>query len=235
MPDTFSLKNFDGPIELLFLLVQKDEMQIIDIAMHLLTQQLLINLKGAEELNEHSDQVAIIAHLLALKSRKIAPFQENKEELVSLDNETRMTIIEQLLEHCQFREIAEALQEKELQSHIHFTRMLPPPSSEKRLLEVHGLEEVTLNELKKLFESVYKEAKESPFTMIKGHKWEIRDKIELLITLLAQQKELLFAMLFEKTSSREELIVTFLAVLELIKQGKLLVVLEENELKFTRH
>lgn len=235
MPYTFSLKNFEGPIDLLFLLVKKDEIEIIDITIHLLTTQLLAYLENNDKFDEQSDQIAVIAHLLALKSRKILPSIEKEEQDLSIEQETKSELIAQLLEQCQFKDIAELLQEKELQSYSHFTRMLPSLATEKTFSSTLGLEDVTLIQLKNLFENVYREAKNSNATTIIGHKWEVKTQMEMLLLLLTQQKELLFGMLFKKTSCKEELIVTFLALLELIKQEKLLVRLKDNEFKFIRN
>jgi segregation and condensation protein A len=231
MPDTFSLKNFEGPIELLLLLVQKEEVDIIEIALHVLTQQLLAKVETSQELNQHADQLAIIARLLSVKSHKLIPQKEEREEE---EDETTITLIEQLLEQCEFREIAEALQERERQSHVHFTRMLPPPTK-NTLPEQHGLEEITLNQLRQLFEAVYREAAKNIPISIKGQRWEVREKIEIILTLLTQQKECSFAMLFEKNTPREELIVIFLAVLELLKRGNITLIMKENELKFAKN
>jgi len=207
-------------------------MQIVEVAISMLTNQLLATFSAEASLDGHADQVAILAKLLALKSRKLTPRLDEEAENELLDSETRIEAIEQLLEHCQFREIAERLHKQEREASNHFVRM-PLPTQQKHP-PLSGLEEVSRQELQALFETVYKKAKPQQQLQTSEEKWTIKDKIEALLTDLGRQKTLYFDRLFQTTSCREELIVTFLALLELIKQEKITITLEGHEPKFTQ-
>ena len=230
MPKSFSLRNFEGPIDLLILLVQKDEVDIVEIAVHLLTKQLLDSFTEEKALDSKADQLALVSYLLARKGRALLPSSEELGKEDILESEERMALLSHILHHCQFRDLAKALEEKELESQAHFTRTAPLSLPIER---GSGLEEVTLAQLKTLFEKVYREAAPEEESKLFGHKWEVSDKLVELRALFAEQKELYFATIFTKSSCKEELIVTFLALLELIKQEKVRAIIEDDELKFT--
>ncbi len=221
--NNFSLTNFEGPLELLLYLTQKEEVDICDIAMKEITAQFFDRLSSVDG---GAEFLSIASTLLLMKSRKLLPNEEKIDE----DIDPRFEIIHKLLEYCRFKEVAKELSSLEQERKSLFSRDISPPSKERG----DGLEEVQLQDLTQLLHSVLEQAAKRPKGIIQDEEWQIGPKIEWLKAKLESGEKIAFEAVFDPEKSKQELIVSFLALLELMKLQKACVIKENEKIYITK-
>lgn len=216
-PDTFSLDVFEGPLAFLLHLIQKSEINICDIPIQELTTQYLERIKDiiTPSVDTGAEFIGITALLLWMKSKKLLP-QHEQPLLEEEDLDPSFEIIYKLLEYCQFKEAAKELSRKEHEQSVFHTRGVHSiPEAEKTL----GIEHLSLEDLTELFNAVVTKASNQK-RAIHEEPWRVSDKINLLRTMFKTEQKIPFEKLFSRERPKVELIVTFLAVLELMKIGE---------------
>ncbi|MFQ5729057.1 MAG: segregation and condensation protein A [Waddliaceae bacterium] len=218
--DTFSLEMFEGPLAFLLHLIQKSEINICDVPIQEITNQYLQRIKDLmnPSVDNGAEFVGTTAFLLWMKSKRLLPKHEQPiGEEENLD--PSFEIIHKLLEYCQFKEAAKVLGEREQRQSVYHTRGVPDlPEAKKNL----GIEHLSLEDLGDLFQQILERANNRK-GQIKEEFWKISDKIQSIRQLLKETSQVGFERLFSSEHSRGELIVTFLAILELMKGGELFV------------
>ncbi|MFV0635941.1 segregation and condensation protein A [Mitsuokella sp. WILCCON 0060] len=213
---TIHLKAFDGPMELLLHLIEKNKIDIYDIPMAELTRQYLDYLDAMRELDMEvtSSFLVMAATLLQIKSRMMLPKKPKNEE--GEEEDPRQELVERLLEYRRFKEVSTVLGSMaDMQEHFVSRAPLPLP--------VHHLPPGNLD--LKVLVAAFREVMESreenpaaPAAVVEPEPYHIEDKMEeILQKLRAGKGKLRFDEVF-CSGTRSELIVTFLALLELIKQ-----------------
>lgn len=223
----FTLENFEGPLELLYYLIQKEEIYPCGIVIKKLTSQLIQALKNSPEIDTSSEFLHLTACLLLIKSQKLLPYET--ESLEEQEDDPRIEMIQSLIEYCRFKEMAQALAIKEEQQKAFFPRPLSPFKKEHG----PGLDEVDKEGLKNLLQQILKKAAKLPEKMIQEEQWQVADKVVWLRHLFQSHLQLTFETIFSPSMGREELIVSFLALLELMKYQHLKIV-RENETLYIR-
>jgi segregation and condensation protein A len=212
------LETFSGPLDLLLHLIQKQEINIHDIPIALITEQYLDYLRAMEELSLEiaSEFVVMAATLLAIKSRMLLP-RPSKVEEKDEEVDPREQLVQQLLEYQRCKQAASELKRLEaLQSQI-FTRepMNLEPYAPK---ELPPLENVSLWDLvdaiRKLLLRI---PKENMVAEIKGQVQSVDEMMEVMLERLHQWKRCTFFQLIEFAKTRPEIVTGFLAILELVK------------------
>lgn len=227
---SFTLDNFEGPLELLFYLIQKEEIDPCGIEVKQLTTQLIQVLEKNLEVDLSSEMMLLAASLLFIKSQRLLPHSTETVEEMD-EGEARIEMIQSLLEYCQFKEIAKALTEKEVAQKAYYPR--PVLSFKKEL--GNGLEEISYGELKNIFQKVLQRAGSTKSTTIQEDQWRVADKIEWFKEILKTSSIFPFADFFSENIDQQELIVSFLALLELMKQQFLRVVKEGESLYISHY
>lgn len=215
----FALANFEGPLDFLWHLIQKSEIDICEINLQQITDQ--YSLSG---LDQGAEFVGTTASLLLLKSRSLLP---QHEQSISPENEEldpRFEIIHQLLDYCRFKDTARLLMEREKKQSSFYVRGVDGTHEVQKPL---GIDHLTLEDLASLFQTIVSKA-ESKTGFIDEDIWRVSDKIFWLREELKIHRSTFFSALFSEELCREELIVTFLAVLELMKLGELTVIREKT-------
>ena len=222
------LDQFEGPLDLLLHLIQKEEMDIYDIPIARITKEYLrqINLMETLDLQPAGDFLVMAATLLRIKARMLLPRQPVEEEE---GEDPREELVQRLLEYKKFKEAASLLELAEQASMRRFSRPLDPQVIE----DVHkmGDEEtfdVSMSQLTKALQSVLSRFEEVTTHEIELEPISIEDKGAILRSLIAERGRLPFSELFNEDHSRLEIIVTFIAMLELIKGGELRVHQADN-------
>lgn len=219
--ETFSLNNFEGSIDFLLYLIQKEEIQINDISLHEITQQIL--LKFNEWKNSHIDQgsewIGHTAYLHWLKSKSLCPTQEIAEEPpLQEEGDPNFDIIYHLIDYCRFKDAAKELSQRHEQQSACFFRGGNAPEAKRPM----GIDHISLEELSVLFKDMMIRANLSK-PKIYEENWKVSDKIQTIQTLIQQFSSFFMDILFPLSGSRQEWIVAFLAILELIKIGEIAV------------
>ncbi len=212
------LEIFEGPLDLLLYLIKRDELDIYDISIERITKQYLEYLQAFKELNIDvaGEFVVMAANLIYLKSRSLLPVDQQPPEEDVEEDDPRWDLIRQLIEYKKFKEAAAQLQVRQLEEAGRFVRQTngDDVGAEAPL----PLGEVGIFQLINAFQNVIKrlEARED-LQEIFGEHYTVSDKIEWILQRVADGVPLRFSELFASMASRVEIVVTFLALLELIR------------------
>ncbi len=220
--DTFTLDNFEGPLDLLWYLVTSEEIDIYEVPVHKLTNQYLLLLQdpnvklNAHYLDKGAEFIGIATALLWLKSKTLLPKEEEDKESLGFDedNDPNFSIIHHLIDYCRYKQAAKLLKEKEYSQAAFY----PRGKEESEIKKSLGIHHLSLDDLALLFKQIL--AKAAPARgVIYEDTWKVSDKISAISHLLNMQNKIQFYDIFKEASSREELITIFLALLELMKLG----------------
>jgi segregation and condensation protein A len=222
------LPVFEGPLDLLLHLIKKNEVEIVDIPIATITEQYLTYLQMMRELNLDvaGEFLVMAATLTLIKSRMLLPPSEGDEEEEEVD--PRADLVRQLLDYQRYREAALALSERPLLHRDVFVR--------EPLIDVEGVADtgepphlkVTVWELLEAFRAVLKRARPEPVHEIVTEQLSLRDRVRTLLQTLSVVRSADFESLFDEDASRFAIIVTFLALLELMRMGAVRAMQEER-------
>ena len=210
------LDIFEGPLELLLYLVRKNEIEISEIPIATVCHQYLeyLDLMNALNLDFAGEFLVLAATLAYIKSRTLLPATEEEE----MEEEPHFDLAQHLLEYKRYKEAANTLTRQTILEKDEFIRSyvtedLTPPETDESDIEVNLFE--LLDALKGVLKRV--EDKKSIFEVTK-EKITVTEKVVEILGKLKQQKSISFASLFDELTTREEVIATFLALLELLRQ-----------------
>ena len=211
------LEIFEGPLDLLLYLIKRDEIDIYEISIERITRQYLEYLQAFKELNIDlaGEFIVMAANLIYLKSRSLLPVDQQPPEEDAEEDDPRWELIRQLIEYKKFKEAAAQLHLRELEQERIFARegtASPTPDGPLRL------EEVGIFQLINAFQTVIKrvEARQD-MQEIFGEHFSVSDKIDIILQRVAGGTSVRFSDLFGAIVSRLEVVVTFIALLELIR------------------
>ena len=211
------LEIFEGPLDLLLYLIKRDELDIYDISIERITRQYLEYLQAFKGLNIDvaGEFIVMAANLLYIKSRSLLPADQQPPEEEAEEDDPRWELIRQLIEYKKFKEAAAQLHDRALEQENTFVRGGISTSEGVRPLL---LGEVGIFQLINAFQNVIKrvEAREE-LQQIFGENYTVSDKIETILARVSEGGALKFSELFAEMASRVEIVVTFLALLELIR------------------
>lgn len=229
----YKLDTFEGPLDLLLTLIQKNKVSIYDIPIVEITAQYLEAIDGIEEssLDNTSEFLVMASHLLYIKSKMLLPKNEEEED----EEDPREELSRRLAEYQKFKEASKELRRSEFS-----TKYMVFREAEKIDFPVpeydisHNVDELTA-----AFESIMQrrirkaKPEKRAFSQIVGReKVSVDDMVEKICKRLRKNKKLQFAALFEAQDSKPEMIATFLAVLEMVKLGRLYADYDEAEKDF---
>jgi segregation and condensation protein A len=211
------LDIFEGPLDLLLYLIKKNEIDIYNIPIALVTEQYLQYLKIIKELNLDlaGEYLVMASTLIHIKSRLLMPPPEEPEEE---EEDPRAELVRQLLEHKTFKEIAANLVTRPLLERDVFTRAaVLPEKVEKITADEEELVEVSVFELIEAFHRIVAQMGKKELLEIDLEKLSLTDIINDVMEQLSLKKSLTFEDLLKERRDRRRIIYTFLALLELIK------------------
>ncbi len=211
------LEVFEGPLDLLLYLIKRDEIDIYDISLERITRQYLEYLQAFKELQIDiaGEFVVMAANLIYLKSRSLLPLDQQPPEEDVEEDDPRWDLIRQLIEYKKFKEAAAQLHDRALEQERIFTRDGGNVAISDTPMPLH---EVGIFQLIHAFQEVIKrvEARED-LQEIFGERFSVSDKIEKILERVGNGASVRFSELFGQIVSRVEIVVTFLALLELIR------------------
>lgn len=232
---TIRIESFEGPFDVLFKLIEKNKIDIYDIPIAELTDQYISYIQSMEkdDMDSMSEFIVMAATLLEIKSKMMLPSETEKKE----EDDPREELVKRLLEYKKFRKIAEILCKRDKENGISYfkerdksiiesVKEAAPPNIDEIL---NG---VDLNMLYSAFEEVLKrkdsriDKNRIGFNSVKKAIFNIGDKMRYISDILIVKKRFKFNEIFRKDTTKAEVVVTFLAMLELIKVKKILVVQE---------
>ncbi len=215
------MEIFEGPLDLLLFLIKKDEVDIYDISIDRITTQYLAYMDAFKLLNISlaGEFIVMASNLIYIKSRSLLPKHQQPPEEDAEEEDPRWDLIRQLIEYKKFKDAAEFLQRREQEQSDFFGHL--PEEIERDEEETRPLADVSIFDLIRAFQNVLKRFEETEdLGEIIDDRWTVSEKIEHLLELIPPGGSLLFSLIFEQANSKGEVIVTFLAVLELMKMNQ---------------
>ena len=216
-----SLEVFEGPLDLLLYLIRREELDIYDIPIERITSRYLecLDLMRMLDLTIAGEFLVMAATLMMIKSRMLLPVEDRIDDEEADDEwvDPRLDLVRQLVEYKKFKDAAGRLLEREtLQGEVFGA------SGEGALFAGRPdgaslLGDVGLFDLLTAFQSVLAHTPVEPLGHLEPILWSVPDKMEEILALVRGPEELAFSRLFHAGSPRGEIIVTFLALLELLR------------------
>jgi segregation and condensation protein A len=231
MAYTISLEIFEGPLDLLLYLIQKHKIDIYNIPIAEVTEQYLGYLQTMQELDLEiaSEFLLMASTLLAIKAKMLLP-QTTKEEQDEESIDPRKELVEQLIEYQRFKNITDQLKMKKAKQALLFSRPFDPIYNDTVLKNLNPLDNITIDNLKDILKLVLAEISEEEVEKeIPKRVITVKDKMEYIERLVKEEPQgILFRDLLAKSTSTLVLIVTFLALLELVHFNKVFVIQTTN-------
>jgi segregation and condensation protein A len=209
---------YDGPLDLLLNLIEHAELDITSVSLAMVTDQYLAYINGLEQINadEISAFIVIAAKLLQIKSEALLPRPPVRE---AGEEDSGQSLVDQLKLYKRYKEIGAWIYIRQQANLRTYLRIAPPPKVEAKL----DLSNITLEKLVAAAEVAFqKEAEKKPLgDVIAPPRVTIREKIDQITKLMKEVEKSTFSALIAQGASRIEIVVTFLAMLELIKRYRI--------------
>jgi segregation and condensation protein A len=215
------LEIFEGPLDLLLYLVKKDHLNIYDIPIASVTQQYLkyMDLMQLLDLNIAGEFLVMAATLMQIKSKMLLPAEESTGEEIGQED-PRAELVRRLLEYEKFKEIALSLREREAEQREVFKR--PKVEMDKAASEEKEVYfEASIFDLINAFSQALKDIPKEVFYEVIKDEFTVEEKIHNILHLLLLRPSARLSELFQKAKNKLEIIVTFLAILELIRMKEI--------------
>lgn len=211
------LEIFEGPLDLLLYLVKKDHLNIYDIPIAKVTEQYFqyLNLMQLLDLNIAGEFLVMAATLMQIKSKMLLPVQKQDEQ--EEEGDPREELVKRLLEYEKFKEIAETLRQRETSQQEIFRR---PKAQTHKTAPLDNKEvyfEASIFDLINAFSCALKDLPREVFYEVIKDEFTIEEKAHHILHLLLERPALSISELFGGAKNKIEIIVIFLAVLELIR------------------
>ncbi len=216
---TFRLEGFEGPLDLLLHLIQKNELDIFNIPISLITEQYLeyLHLMKALNLDVAGEYLLMASTLLHIKSRMLLPKSAEVEE--GEEEDPRAELVRRLLEYQKYKNAALEMEKMPLLDRDVFVRLTPAQPEEEPEEERIELD---LFELLEAFRQVLKKAKPETVHEVMLEQISVEAKIlEIMAILEKENRSIAFHRLFPEQASRRLIVVTLLAILELVKMKRI--------------
>lgn len=220
----YKLESFEGPLDLLLHLIDKAEIDIHDVSISEITDQYLEYLNAMQELelDVTSEFLVMAATLLSIKSHQLLPKPPVIEDFAEWEDEEvpdpRDELIRKLVEYRRYKQIAERLREMELERSRVYTREPEDLTPYMRVVPVNPVEGLHVSDLAKAFQkALRKAARRQLVTTVHRDEISVKDRIRDIVEVLRQHETVRFSRLIRRHMDRQEIVVTFLALLELMK------------------
>ena len=214
------LENFAGPLDLLLFFIRRDEIDIMDIPISTVTEEYLTYLEALQALNVSlaGDFMLMAATLMRIKAKMLLPSLKEQEDEEFED--PRTALVHQLVEYQRYKEAASNLSEmNDLESRRFYPSFTHSVSDSEEDPGFY-LEDVTLFEFVTLFKKVLKQIPPAVYYDVEREEIQVKERVAMILSRFVEKSQIMFSELFPKSSSRQEVIVTFVAILELIRDGQ---------------
>ncbi|MDO5564452.1 MAG: segregation/condensation protein A [Eubacteriales bacterium] len=226
----YKLETYEGPLDLLLALIEKNKINIYDIPIVEITEQYLsyVTHMEKEDLDVVSDFLVMAATLIEIKSKMLLPKDENDEEG---ENDPRAELVQRLLEYKKYKDLGDSLLDYEDMASKYICKEATIPKNVATYIPDLNYDEllskVDLSILQNIFLDVMKRKEDridkvrSGFGKVEKEKIPLETKIIYVLSYARIHKSFNFKKILDLSKSKTEVVVTFLAILELIKMGKL--------------
>jgi segregation and condensation protein A len=217
-----NLEVFQGPLDLLLFLIRKKKLDIHDIPIAVITKEYLSYLDRKDKINleREAEFLLIAALLIYIKSQMLLP----REAMPGDEDDPRRILVDRLLEFQRIKAASRILREKEQGESKRWRRKTSPPKPDSEELDLH---EISLFDLSEAFFVLMKKRERENMLIISSKEVSIEEKMEEIIAILKEKEFLDFFAFFTAQESIEEALVSFLSLLELVR-NRIVVALQER-------
>ncbi|MCC5935073.1 MAG: segregation/condensation protein A [Candidatus Cyclonatronum sp.] len=230
-----ALQNFEGPLDLLLFFIRRDELDIKDIPISRITDQFMEYLSVLDELDLEvaSEFILMAGTLMAIKARMLLPRPEFEEDELP-EHDPRYELIQSLLEYKRYKEMGVEFRELESEASKEYFRGNLAPDQVSVPQSGEALRDVTMIDLMAAIKEVFlRKNMEEPVHQVDRPETSIEEMAERILLHLHRNGRTSFITLCEDADSAMYVVVTFLSVLEMVKEGQLhLFISEENQFDF---
>lgn len=214
------LSGFQGPMDLLLYLIQKDELDIYDIPISHITEQFIKHIEIIQmiSLDQAGEFMAMAATLLVIKMKMLMP-RHGEDDGEEEEEDPRSELVRRLLEYKRFKEAAVKLQNCESERAQYHVRSQRYPFVDH--LDLEPELKIEMFDLLSALAGVLDRVQAAPVHAVTREPYTVEEKITLIRTSLAERETLRFEECFRDDAIRMEVVVTFIAILELVKRGQL--------------
>ena len=222
------LENFEGPLDLLLYFIKRDKIDIYDIPITQITNEYISVIDEAKTLDVSiaGEFLFMASMLLRIKTQMLLPRQVDEE---SLDiDDPRIDLVAQLLEYKKYKKIANKLKNLHFENKDTFFRSSPKVLYDQSPDLSDFLDEVTLFDISKIFKEAIENAPTQDSFEIYRETVSLQEQKDFILQGLKANKILSLKKLVKKLETKIEIIVTFLALLEMIKQSEIICLQKES-------
>tara|TARA_B100000902_G_scaffold39553_1_gene47054 strand:- start:11453 stop:12175 length:723 start_codon:yes stop_codon:yes gene_type:complete len=222
------LENFEGPLDLLLYFIKRDKIDIYDIPITQITNEYISVIDEAKKLDVSiaGEFLFMASMLLRIKTQMLLPRQVDKE-LLDIDD-PRIDLVAQLMEYKKYKNIANKLKNLHFENKDTFFRSSSKVVYDQSPDVSDFLDEVTLFDISKIFKEAIDNAPTQDSFEIYREAVSLKDQKDFILQGFKTEKVLSLKKLVKKLETKIEIIVTFLALLEMIKQSEIICLQKEN-------
>lgn len=223
------INEFEGPLDLLLHLIKENDIDIYDIKIEEVTKQYLDYIKAMKELNLSiaSEYLVMASELIEIKSKMLLPKKEVKEEEDDYEEDPKELLIQRLLNYKKYKEVTNEFKELEETRKQVFTK--EPSNLSYYAINEENNDDVSLTDLMDAINNLLKRKElEKPIeTKITKKELSVTERVNKIRSILKCKKEVNFDELFD-VQTKEEVIVSFLSILEMVKKNEITLTQDKN-------
>ncbi len=227
------LQNFEGPLDLLLFFIKRDELDIYDIPISYITEQFLEYIRFFEELDLSvaSEFIYMASTLMAIKARMMLPEPETDDD-DDAEQDPRFELVQALLEYKRYKEVAEEMIVLDKKARNSYIRGNMEPDQVEQEHKGEALKEVTMLDIMAAFKNVMKSVVDIQYHDVRRMETDVETQSDYVVSHLQKHGKSSFQQLCTGLTSRVYVIVTFLAILELIKERQVKLLATGNHMEF---
>lgn len=224
------LKNFEGPLDLLLFFIKRDELDIYDIPISYITNQFLeyINLMEELDLDVASEFILMASMLMSIKAKMMLPQEESDDELD--EHDPRYELVQRLLEYKRYKEMAGKMEDVAEEAQKAYFRGYTDIDQVDKQASGEALKDVTMFDLMAAFKKVLADIKKQDSTHhVEKIEFTIEEQTEYVLDRLQQSGRTSFKTMCYELKNATKIVVTFLAVLEMLKERQINLYVEDDD------
>lgn len=228
------LKNFEGPLDLLLFFIKRDELDIYDIPISHITREFLEYIRLMEELDLDvaSEFIYMASLLMSIKARMMLPQAEEDDEELD-EHDPRYELVQKLLEYKRYKEMADKLTVIDEETRQKYYRGYQDEDIVEKQATGEALKDVTMFDLMSAFQKVLTDIKrQHSYHKVERVEATVEDQAEFIRKTLQERGRLSFTKISKEIGKRIVIVVTFLAVLEMLKEQQINLFMDDDSTDF---
>lgn len=225
------LKNFEGPLDLLLFFIKRDELDIYDIPISYITNEFLEYIRLMEELDLDvaSEFILMASMLMSIKAKMMLPKEDSEGDEMD-ENDPRYQLVQRLLEYKRYKEMAEKMSSIEEEAQRKYYRRYYKEDQVKKQASGEALQDVTMFDLMAAFKKVLADIKrQNTVHHVEKIQVTVEEQTAYILDRLHKGGRTAFRTICMELKTRTKIVVTFLAILEMLKEGQINLYIEEED------